>query len=152
MASPQVVSKTEYEILSEFRYALRRFIRFSEAAARQHGLTPQQHQALLAIKGFPGRDKITVGELAERLQIQHHSAVGLANRLEAQHLIKRSQAASDRRKVYVSLTSHGHAVIDRLSSLHQEELLRLMPQLRSLIKRISRLEGQTISAKQRSPS
>ena len=143
MASTQLVSKTEYEILSEFRYTLRRFIRFSEAAARQHGLTPQQHQALLAIKGFPGRDEITVGELAERLQLQHHSAVGLANRLEAQHLIKRSQAVSDRRKVYVSLTSHGHAVIDRLSSLHQEELLRLVPQLRSLITRISKLEGQT---------
>ncbi|HEX8992038.1 MAG TPA: MarR family transcriptional regulator, partial [Anaerolineales bacterium] len=146
------VSKTEYEILAEFRYTLRRFTRFSEAAARKHRLTPQQHQALLAITGFPGRDKVTVGELAERLQIQHHSAVGLANRLEAQNLIERSPAVSDRRKVYLSLTEHGRSVIDRLSSLHQEELLRLLPQLRSLIRRISRLEDQTIRARIRSRS
>ena len=142
MTHSPVVSKTEYEILAEFRYALRRFLRFSEAAAREHGLTPQQHQALLAIEGFPGRDKVTVGELAERLQLQHHSAVGLADRLEAQNLIERSPAPSDRRKVYLSLTAHGHAVIDKLSSLHQEELLRLVPQLRSLIIRISKLSAR----------
>ncbi len=141
MSPSPAVSKTEYEILSEFRYTLRRFIRFSEAAARRHGLTPQQHQALLAIKGFPGRDKVTVGELAERLQIKHHSAVGLANRLEAQDLIVRSPAVSDRRKVYLALSPHGHTVIDKLSSLHQEELLKLVPQLRSLVTRISRLRG-----------
>ena len=64
MSQPHVLSKTEYEILSEFRYTLRRFMRFSEAAAGELGLTPQQHQALLAIKGFPGREKVTVGELA----------------------------------------------------------------------------------------
>lgn len=142
MSHPHVVTKTEYEILAEFRYTLRRFIRFSEAAAGKHGLTPQQHQALLAIKGFPDRDKITVGELAERLQIQHHSAVGLANRLEAQNLIERSPGGGDRRKVYLALTPHGRAVIDRLSALHHEELIRLLPQLRSLISRISRLSAR----------
>lgn len=139
MSQPHVLSKIEYEILSEFRYTLRRFMRFSEAAAGELGLTPQQHQALLAIKGFPGREKVTVGELAERLQIQHHSAVGLADRLEAQDLIERSPATSDRRKVYVSLTAHGRSVIDRLSALHQDELVRLLPQLRLLITRVAKL-------------
>ena len=141
MTRPRVLSKAEYEVLSEFRYTLRRFLRFSEAAASELGLTPQQHQALLAIKGFPGREKVSVGELAERLQIQHHSAVGLADRLEAQNLIERSPARTDRRKVYLSLTAHGRSVIRRLSTLHHEELLRLLPQLRFLITRVTRLSA-----------
>ena len=136
MAHREIASKAEYEILAEFRYTLRRFLRFSEMAASEAGLTPQQHQALLAIKGFPGREKITVGELAERLQIRHHSAVGLVDRLEASRLIKRSPSADDRRKVYISLTAHGNAVIEKLSALHHELLLRLTPQLQSLIARI----------------
>src|SRR5512140_2147750 len=107
MPRQPLVPKTEYEILAEFRYTLRRFMRFSESAAGKVGLTPQQHQALLAIKGFPGREKITIGELAERLQIKHNSAVGLVNRLEAENLIDRSQAADDRRQVFISLTEHG---------------------------------------------
>ncbi len=136
-----LVSKNEYEVLAEFRYTLRRFLRFSEAAADELGLTPQQHQALLAIKGFPGRDSITIGELAERLQVRHHSAVGLADRLEAENLIQRSPATDDRRKVYISLTPHGLSVINRLSALHHDELLRLVPQLRMLITRIDRLSA-----------
>lgn len=142
MSHAYVLSKTEYEVLSEFRYTLRRFLRFSEAAANELGLTPQQHQALLAIKGFPGRERVTVGELAERLQIRHHSAVGLADRLEAQNLIRRSPATSDRRKVYLSLTAHGRSVIDRLSTLHHEELLRLLPQLRFIVTRVERLSAR----------
>lgn len=136
MAHRELASKAEYEILAEFRYTLRRFLRFSEMAASRAGLTPQQHQALLAIKGFPGREKVTIGELAERLQIQHHSAVGLVDRLEAAKLIKRSPATNDRRKVYISLTAHGDAVIEKLSALHHEQLLQLTPQLQSLITRI----------------
>ncbi len=143
-----LASKTEYEILAEFRYTLRRFLRFSESAANQVGLTPQQHQALLAIKGFPGREKVTVGELAERLQIRHHSAVGLADRLEAENLIKRSPGTDDRRQVYVSLTPHGDEIIEKLSALHHEELLRLTPQLRSLLARIGQLSaGKEIAAR-----
>ena len=141
MAHREIASKAEYEILAEFRYTLRRFLRFSEMAASEAGLTPQQHQALLAIKGFPGRERITVGELAERLQIRHHSAVGLVDRLEASRLIKRSPSTDDRRKVYISLTAHGNAVIEKLSALHHEQLLRLTPQLQSLIARIASWSG-----------
>lgn len=138
MAHQELASKAEYEILAEFRYTLRRFLRFSEMAASQAGLTPQQHQALLAIKGFPGRENVTIGELAERLQIQHHSAVGLVDRLEAAKLIKRSPGSDDRRKVYISLTAHGASVIEKLSTLHHEQLLQLTPQLQSLIARIGK--------------
>ncbi len=142
MQQREPTSKTEYEILAEFRYALRRFLRFSESAAGEVGLTPQQHQALLAIKGFPGREKITIGELAERLQIRHHSAVGLADRLEADRLIRRSPGTDDRRQVYISLTPHGDAVIEQLSALHHEQLRRLSPQLRELMTRIDEMSAQ----------
>ncbi len=141
MAHRKIASKTEYEILAEFRYALRRFLRFSESAASEVGLTPQQHQALLAIKGFPEREQITIGELAERLQIRHHSAVGLADRLEAEKLIKRVPGADDRRKVYISLTAHGQSVIEKLSALHHEQLVQLTPQLRALLTRIEEMSA-----------
>ncbi len=141
MAPRKIATKTEYEILAEFRYALRRFLRFSESAAREVGLTPQQHQALLAIQGFPGREQITIGELAERLQIRHHSAVGLADRLEAERLIKRVPGADDRRKVYISLTAHGQSMIEKLSALHHEQLVRLTPQLRSLLTRVEEMSA-----------
>ena len=136
MSHSDSVSKADYEVLAEFRYTLRRFLHFSEAAAAKLGLSAQQHQALLAIKGFPGREQVTVGELAERLQIRHHSAVGLADRLEAQKLVERTPGTSDRRKVYLSLTPQGLALLENLSALHHEELQRLIPQLRSLITRI----------------
>src|SRR5579862_5258142 len=95
------VTKAEYEALAGFRHALRLFLRFSEEAALAAGLTPQQHQALLAIQGFPERDYVTVGELAERLQVRHHSAVGLIDRLVTQGLAARRISETDRRQVYV---------------------------------------------------
>jgi DNA-binding MarR family transcriptional regulator len=125
--------KTEYESLSAFRYALRRFLRFSEEAADAVGLTPHQHQALLAVKGFPGRDYVTNGELAERLQIKHHSAVGLVNRLEAQGLIARKQGDSDRREVYLTLTRRGADLLEQLTAVHQEELQHVAPQLSAIL-------------------
>jgi DNA-binding MarR family transcriptional regulator len=139
MSDSSTISKSEYEVLAEFRYALRQFMSFSEQAAKDVGITPQQHQALLAIKGFPGRDQITIGELSERLQIKHHSTVGLVNRLESEKLITRSSAKEDRRKVFISLTRRGLSVLGRLSQIHREELQRLSPQLRSLLKRINQL-------------
>lgn len=130
------LSKAEYESLSAFRHALRRFLRFSADAAEAVGLTPHQHQALLAIKGFPGRDFVTNGELAERLQIKHHSAVGLVNRLEAQGFIVREQGESDRREVYVTLTARGAELLERLTAVHQEELRLIAPQLTASLESI----------------
>jgi len=131
------ITKTEYEILAAFRYSLRQFLHFSEEAAQSVGLTPQQHQVLLSIKGFPGRDRITVKELAERMQIRHHSAVGLADRLMAQGLLKREQSRTDRRQVYVMLSPQGLAILEQLSSIHKEELRRILPELQNLIEQLS---------------
>ncbi len=133
------ISKTEYETLAEFRYALRHYLRFSKEAIETAGLTMQQHQALLAIIGYPGRERITIGELAERLQILHHSAVGLANRLEQQGLVERSQNHADRRQVLIGLTEKGMGVLESLASLHREELRQLGPQLCVMLEKISDL-------------
>jgi DNA-binding MarR family transcriptional regulator len=119
------VTKAEYEALAAFRYNLRQFLHFSESAAETAGVTPRQHQALLAIKGFPGRDSVTIGELAEQLQIAHHSAVGLVDRLAAQKLIFREASIEDRRQVYVRLSVHGTEVLQKLTNVHKDELRRL---------------------------
>jgi DNA-binding MarR family transcriptional regulator len=129
----ELLKKDEYESLADFRYAVRRFLKFSEHAAEAVGLTPNQHQALLAIKGFPGRSKITNGELAERLQIKHHSAVGLINRLEAQNLVYREKSGDDRREVYVGLTKSGEEILERLAIVHRKELEQLVPQLTGIL-------------------
>ena len=131
------VSKAEYELLASFRYALRQFLRFSEEAARTVGLEPQQYQALLAVKGFPGREWVTVGELAERLQIRHHSAVGSVNRLVAHDWLVRMAAVDDRRQVHVALTPQGAALLEELAASHKEELRRLGPHLHALLARLN---------------
>ncbi len=133
------ITKLEYENLAAFRYSLRKFQHFSEEAARSAGLTPQQHQALLSIKGSPGRDKITVKELAEQMQIRHHSAVGLVDRLAAQDLIAREHSQADRREVNVMLTEKGLAILERLSTIHKEELRRTLPELQKLIEQLSKV-------------
>lgn len=135
MASP--ISKTEYETLATFRYALRQFMRFSETAAREAGITPKQHQALLAIAGFPNRDQIMMSELAERLQVRHHTTVELIDRLAAQDLVVREPGMEDRRQVYVSLTERGKEVLARLTATHREELRRVGPQLNLLLDQLS---------------
>src|SRR4051812_11627144 len=109
------ITQPEYETLAEFRYLLRRFLQFSEDAARKLGLPPQQYQALLAIKGYPERDYITVGELAERLHIRHHSAVGLVDRMVEQGLVVREHG-QDRRQVYVRLTAQGTEFLQQLAA------------------------------------
>jgi DNA-binding MarR family transcriptional regulator len=143
------LSQAEYETLATFRYELRRFLRFSEEAARASGIEPQQHQALLAIRGFPERARLTISELAERLQIRHHSAVGLVGRLVGQGLLERIQNHSDRRLVFVRLTPDGEALLDQLAAAHRAELRRLGPQLATLIQQLtaeadgaSTVEGQ----------
>ena len=137
MATRKKLSKSQYENLAAFRYALRQFLRFSEDAAKRANLTPQQHQTLLAIKGFPGRDTVTVSELAERLQLRHHSTVELLDRLADLKLIVRAQSFVDRRQVNVHLTTRGEQVLDKLSSAHEEQLRRIGPQLRGLLEQLS---------------
>ena len=127
------ITKAHYETLAELRYALRQFLRFSESAAQAAGVTPQQHQAMLAIKGFPGRDHITIGELAERLQILHHSAVGLANRLVTENYARRVPDQKDRRQVRLTLTIRGETVLEKLSATHREQLRRIGPQINHLL-------------------
>jgi DNA-binding MarR family transcriptional regulator len=131
------ITKLEYEILASFRFSLRQFLHFSEDAAQSVGLTPQQHQVLLSIKGFPGRDEITIKELSERMQIRHHSAVGLVDRLMVQGLLNRKQSHTDRRQVYVTLSGKGLEILEQLSSIHKEELRRILPELQNLIEQLS---------------
>lgn len=135
------ITNAEYQALADFRYALRHFLGYSERAAAAAGLTPQQHQALLAIRGFRGRGTITVGELAERMQLRHHSAVGLLDRLSARGLVKRRTSGEDRRQVWISLTARGLESLEQLTSSHREELLRIGPNLRQVLDQLSREES-----------
>ncbi len=130
------LAKADYETLAEFRYLLRRFLEFSENAALQTGLTAQQHQALLAIKGYPHREYVTTGELAERLCIRPHSAVGLVDRLVSKKLVTRRSGDSDKRQVLVELTPAAEQLLAGLSMMHREEIERLAPLLGSLLGRI----------------
>jgi DNA-binding MarR family transcriptional regulator len=128
-------SQEDYEALSEFRYAIRRFLEFSERAASEVGLTPQQHQALLAIKGFPQPGGATVGDLAERLCIRHHSTVELVARLDEAGLVLRSRDATDQRRVRLSLTPRGEELLAELSAAHMSELARIEPALKQILAR-----------------
>jgi DNA-binding MarR family transcriptional regulator len=116
------VSDEDYRRLAELRYRIRRFQHFSEQAARAAALEPQQHQLLLAIRGLPAGRAATVGELAERLQLHHHSAVGLVDRLERAGFVSRRHDAGDRRRVLVGLTPRGDATLRELSRVHLAEL------------------------------
>ena len=133
MAAKIKTNKAHYETLAEFRYALRKFLHFSEVAAQSVGVTPQQHQAMLAIKGFPGREIVAVGELAERLQIKHHSAVGLADRLVDEGYVRRVPSLQDGRKVLLALTPRGDAILEKLSAAHREQLHHIGPQINRLL-------------------
>ena len=112
----------DYRALAEFRYEIRRFVRFSENAARAAGLEPQQHQLLLALKGLPVEKRPTISALAERLQIQHHSAVELIDRLAKRGMVRRYRSRADKRQVYVRLTQSGEEVLRQLSLHHLQEL------------------------------
>ena len=119
------MAKGDFERLAHFRYQLRRFLRFSEEVTRRNGVTALQYLLLLQIKGFPGREWATVGELAERLQAKHHGVVSLISRCEAAGLVKRSISRSDRRRVEVKLTRKGDECLEQLARLHRVELLSL---------------------------
>ncbi len=127
------LGKPDYQRLAAFRYTLRRFLSFSEGAARRIGLASQQYQALLATMGHPGRDAITVKELAHQLLIKHNSAVGLVDRLEAETLVRRQASVTDRRKVGIVLTPKGVRVFEGLAATHHAELKRIGPELREFL-------------------
>jgi DNA-binding MarR family transcriptional regulator len=119
------LNKADFEQLSEFRYQMRRFERFSEQAAQEEGITPLQYLLLLHIKGYPGRDWATVGELAQRLQAQHHGVVALVSRCEALQLVTRKVSETDRRQVEVHLLRAGELLLGRLAEIHRAELRSL---------------------------
>jgi DNA-binding MarR family transcriptional regulator len=119
------MTKSDYEALAHFRYQLRRFLRFSEDVTRRQGITPLQYLLLLQIRGFPGREWASVGELAERLQAKQHGVVSLISRCEAAGLVRRSVGRSDRRRVEVTLTRKGEERLERLARTHRAELRSL---------------------------
>lgn len=118
-------TKADYQELAEFRYRVRKFLHFSERAANEVGITPNQHQLLLSIAGFPDREWMTPTEVSERLQVRHHSVLGLIQRCEKLDLVRRFNNPADRRSVCVELTEKGKEVLERLTILHQRELGRL---------------------------
>ena len=134
------ISNAEYQALASFRAELRRFLRFSEEAARAAGLSPQQHQLLLAIRGFPGEAAPTVGDLADALQVKHHSMVGLINRTVQAGFLRREPSPVDQRAVHVVLTPQGEEILRALTVAHRSEHRQLKRVLRQLIAQRSAVE------------
>lgn len=123
--SVEPLTKQDFEALAQFRFAIRRYLRFSEETVRRHGITPQHYQLLLALKGHPGREWVTVGELSERLQLRHHSVVELLNRAQQNGLITRVADPDDRRSVRVYLSDSGESILLRLGAAHRDQLQRM---------------------------
>lgn len=138
-ASTRDLSPAAYRNLAEFRYRIRRFLRYSEDAAREHGVEPQQHQLLLAIKGLPAGKLPTIRELAERLQLRHHSAVELIDRLCERGATTRETREADRREVLIRLTPAGERLLRELSIEHQTELTKTGPELRNALDAVLKL-------------
>ncbi len=122
---PGSMTKEDFEALARFRFAVRSYLRFSEETVREHGVTPQHYQLLLAIKGVPGREWASVGELAEQLQLRHHSTVELVNRAEGNGLVQRAADPGDGRTVRVVLTDRGQRMLTVLSPLHRDQMRRM---------------------------
>ena len=143
------LTSADYRALAEFRYQIRRFVAFSENAASLAGVEPQQHQLLLSIQGMPAGHKVRIGDLAERLQIRHHSAVELVGRMQVKGLVVRVPGETDRREVYVRLTPRGSRILRALTMLHRKELRRAAPALVSTLRRIC--EGASAETRSSSP-
>ena len=140
----------DYRALAGFRYEIRRFLNFSENAARAAGIEPQQHQALLALEGLPSAMPATVGALAERLQIRHNSAVELSRRLEAKGLVVRTRSRADAREVLLRVTPRGERLLERLSLAHRDELGTAGPRLIDALRSV--IAGKRVSARRREDS
>jgi DNA-binding MarR family transcriptional regulator len=135
------LSLEEYRSLADFRYQIRQFLGFSEEQVRAAGMEPQQHQLLLAIKGLPDGAMATIGELAGRLQLKHHSTVELVNRLEKLGYVAREASEQDRRQVIVHLTHSGAGILRKLSIAHHQELEIAGPRLAKALRSIARQHG-----------
>ena len=129
----------DYAQLAAFRHALRRFLRFSEAAAAQAGLTTQHYQAMLVLRGWPEDSRASIGDLAQQLLIKHNSAVELVDRLVEEKLVVREPSRADRRKVELRLTGRGRQVLAKLARMHRAELERLGPFLTRFFNELPRL-------------
>lgn len=127
-------ASVDYETLARFRHELRKFQAFSASAADRAGLTTQQHQALLAVKGFSNGAPISVGDLAQYLLIRHHTAVELVDRMTRLNVLSRRVDGADGRRVLVSLTREGERRLQKLSKIHQEELRAIGPTLTKLLR------------------
>lgn len=134
----KALTRNDYQSLAEVRYQIRRFLRFSEQVSRAAGLEPRQYQLMLALKGLPPGVKPRIGELAERMQILHHSAVELVNRLEAGGFVRRQRGGEDRREVLVTLTWKGETTLRELALHHRTELRSTAPALLRALKRVVR--------------
>jgi DNA-binding MarR family transcriptional regulator len=146
MDTNQALSQDDYQALAAFRYQLRRFFRFSEQTARAAGLEPQQHQLLLVIRGKTGEKNPSIGELAERLQLQHHSTVELINRTVERGFLERRRDADDQRRVLIILTDQGRDVLEKLSVLHRTELRTTGP---ALVQALQALIGTSLGAEEK---
>jgi DNA-binding MarR family transcriptional regulator len=142
---PEIIelSLPDYRALAELRYQVRGFLGFSERAARAHGIEPQQHQLLLALKGLPEGRRPTIGTLAERLCVEHHTVVTLADRLERAHLVTRTRGPNDRREVWLSITTRGEDILAQLSALHREQLRSVGPSLQRALAAILEKPGDS---------
>ncbi len=140
------ISSADYRALAAFRHEMRKFLAFSEAAARAAGVEPQQHQLLLAVRGLPPSQRPTIGTIAERLCVQHHTAVALVDKLESRGLIARERSDEDRREVLLKLSPLGEAVLESLSSLHRAQLQTAGPELIRMLRRIIELSERPASA------
>jgi DNA-binding MarR family transcriptional regulator len=120
----------DYTALASFRYALRKFLSFSKRAlATEADLTPEQYEALLALKAFSGNRGLTISDLSERLQVKHHTAVGLVDKLEELRFVRREQGVTDRRQVFVRLTAAGARVLAKVAVLHRREMRIRSPEM-----------------------
>jgi DNA-binding MarR family transcriptional regulator len=129
---------SDYQALAEFRYQIRRFLHFSEQVVKQAGLERGQYQLMLAIKGIPAGVRPRIRELANRMQIRHHSTVELVNRLEAGGFVDRTRAEDDRREVLLALTPKGEKVLGELALHHHDELRSTGPELVTALRRVMR--------------
>lgn len=126
---PDALRKGDFEALADFRYQIRRYLRFSETISHEHGITVLQYLLLLQVKGYPGREWATIAELAERLQSHHHGVVTLVTRCEEAGLVERRKGEGDKRVVQVYLLPRGEQLVARLALLHREQLLNLGDEL-----------------------